>query len=175
MCGQAEKSKWTHTHKGHRHTHAGPSLVLHGASFIPQRLHVFVALWATLNQIWWLAVCEYKKKWLGCSLEAYWLIHHLVNMHLIFPQWSQIALRLHSALQWLSSVTVSFQSMYACDNKCDFSGCLLLFRDYGMSANKISDLFLPASHWLSQEARATFICFTCHWLTPKPQIVTLSL
>lgn len=25
-------------------------------------LHVFLALWAVLNQMWWLAVCRYKKK-----------------------------------------------------------------------------------------------------------------
>lgn len=71
-----------------------------------------------------------------------------------------MARTIDAALRWLNWVSLFLcMCLPACAcitvyNKSDCSQalCFLLLRAYHMSANKIPDPFLSASHWLSQEA-----------------------
>lgn len=130
MCVGMQRRANEHTQKGtgiHMCSKSKFSITLCQHYTTAFSLHVFVVLWAMLSQIWWLAVCGYKKKSHSfqprpSSLEAYWLIHHLVNMDFFFLPVRNLnsnssdvmPLPIDAALHWLSWVVC-------------FCGCVFLF------------------------------------------------
>lgn len=191
VCGHAEKSKWAHT-EGRGHTRAAvPSLVLHWASITPRHLVCTSLLLCGPRSVKfdnWLCVGIKRNSILfslGSPLEAYWLIHHLVNMDIYFASRTFIFkqfIRCHGTLHWCCSALTWVVCVCACVFLCvHVTVNLILVKPdasfcWGLMACQLTKyltcFYLRLAGLVS--GTAPFIYFTCHWLTLKQQIVALS-